>query len=73
MKPTRVLLADDHTLVRAGLRKLLESMPEVTVVGEADDGLALLTLAAELRIESAVGQGSRLRLRCPLNARGAPQ
>lgn len=49
MKPTRVLLADDHTLVRAGLRKLLESMPEVTVVGEADDGLALLTLAAQLQ------------------------
>ncbi len=49
MKPTRVLLADDHTLVRAGLRKLLESMPEVTVVGEADDGLALLVLAAQLQ------------------------
>jgi len=49
MNPTRVLLADDHTLVRAGLRKLLESMPEVTVVGEADDGLALLALAAELQ------------------------
>ena len=49
MKPTRVLLADDHTLVRAGLRKLLESMPEVKVVGEADDGLALLALAAELQ------------------------
>ncbi len=49
MNPTRVLLADDHTLVRAGLRKLLESMPQVTVVGEADDGLALLALAAQLR------------------------
>lgn len=51
MKPTRVLLADDHTLVRAGLRKLLESMPAVTVVGEADDGLALLVLAAQLQPE----------------------
>jgi DNA-binding NarL/FixJ family response regulator len=49
VKPTRVLLADDHTLVRAGLRKLLESMPEVTVVGEADDGLTLLALAAQLQ------------------------
>jgi DNA-binding NarL/FixJ family response regulator len=49
VNPTRVLLADDHTLVRAGLRKLLESMPQVTVVGEADDGLALLALAAQLR------------------------
>ena len=45
----RVLLADDHTLVRAGLRKLLESIPDLEVVGEASDGLALLTLTAELR------------------------
>jgi len=45
----RVLLADDHTLVRAGLRKLLESMPEIEVVGEAGDGLALLELAEQLQ------------------------
>ena len=49
MTRLRVLLADDHTLVRAGLRKLLESMPEVEVVGEADDGLALLQRAQELQ------------------------
>ena len=49
MKPVRLLLADDHTLVRAGLRKLLESMPDMQVVGEAGDGLELLTLAAELQ------------------------
>ncbi len=34
-----VILADDHVLVRAGLRKLLESMPRSSVVGEAYDGL----------------------------------
>lgn len=49
MKSVRVLLADDHTLVRAGLRKLLESIPDVEVVGEAADGLALLALAAQLQ------------------------
>ncbi len=49
MSCVRVLLADDHTLVRAGLRKLLESIPNVSVVGEAADGLALLTLAEQLR------------------------
>lgn len=40
----RVVLADDHVLVRAGLRKLLESLPDVEVVGEAADGRAALEL-----------------------------
>lgn len=46
---TRTLLADDHTLVRAGLRKLLEAMPEIEVIGEAADGLALLGMADQLQ------------------------
>jgi DNA-binding NarL/FixJ family response regulator len=37
-KGTRVLLADDHYLVRAGIRTLLEAVPGVTVVAEASDG-----------------------------------
>jgi DNA-binding NarL/FixJ family response regulator len=45
----RVLLADDHTLVRAGLRKLLESIPDMQVVGECGDGLELLALVEELQ------------------------
>lgn len=49
MMPVRVLLADDHTLVRAGLRKLLESIPQIQVVGEAADGLALLALAEQFQ------------------------
>ena len=49
MTPVRVLLADDHTLVRAGLRKLLESIDGMDVVGEAGDGLTLLDLAAKLQ------------------------
>ena len=49
MNRVRVMVADDHTLVRAGLIKLLESMPGITVVGEAGDGLALLKLAEELK------------------------
>jgi DNA-binding NarL/FixJ family response regulator len=43
------LLADDHTLVRAGLRKLLESIEDIEVVGEASDGLTLLSLAGQLQ------------------------
>lgn len=47
--PLRVILADDHTLVRAGLHKLLDSMVGVEVVGEVGDGQALLALAGQLQ------------------------
>src|SRR6185369_1924363 len=40
----RVLLADDHTLVRAGIRALLEKIPGVEVAGEAGDGREVLDL-----------------------------
>ncbi|MDP2367138.1 response regulator [Rhodoferax sp.] len=45
----RVLLADDHTLVRAGIRALLADMSEVEVVGEAADGEAALQWALRLQ------------------------
>ncbi|MDN5869772.1 MAG: response regulator transcription factor [Nitrococcus sp.] len=48
MNRIRVLLADDHTLVRAGLRSLLEQMPAVEVVGEASDGFEACRLARSL-------------------------
>ncbi len=48
MSPIRTLLADDHTLVRAGLRMLLEAIPEIEVVGEAHDGLAVIAMAEQL-------------------------
>ena len=38
MSKIRVLLADDHTLIRAGLRLVVEPQPDLTVVGEANDG-----------------------------------
>ncbi len=43
-KTIRVALADDHTLVRAGIRALLDKLPEVEVVGEAGDGREVLKL-----------------------------
>ena len=49
MKPIRVLLADDHTLVRAGIRGLLQGLAGVEVVGEAGDGQEALRLAESLR------------------------
>jgi DNA-binding NarL/FixJ family response regulator len=44
VKPIRVMLADDHTLVRAGIRALLEKLPGVEVVGEAGNGREVLNL-----------------------------
>ena len=44
IKLIHVILADDHTLVRAGIRALLEKLPGVKVVGEAGDGREVLNL-----------------------------
>jgi DNA-binding NarL/FixJ family response regulator len=46
---TRVLIADDQALVRAGFRKLLESAPDIEVVGEAADGREAVDQARRLR------------------------
>lgn len=49
MSRWRLLLADDHELFRAGLAGLLDSQPDLQVVGQASDGFEALTLARELR------------------------
>src|SRR5580704_5227878 len=46
MPPIRILLADDHTVMRGGLRLLLERQPNLEVVGEAADGRQAVDLAA---------------------------
>lgn len=51
---TRILLADDHALVRSGIRSLLTSMPDIEVVGEADDGNAAIEMTAQLRPDVVV-------------------
>jgi two-component system response regulator NreC len=45
MKPIRILLADDHTVVRKGLRLLLESQPDFQVIADAADGRETVALA----------------------------
>ncbi|MEV0128685.1 response regulator transcription factor [Dactylosporangium sp. NPDC050688] len=45
----RVLVADDQAMVRGGLRLILEDQPDITVVGEAADGITALELARRLR------------------------
>lgn len=47
LKSIRVILADDHTIVRAGIRAVLEKFPGVQVVGEANDGREVLDLVKE--------------------------
>lgn len=49
MTVIRVLLADDEPLVRSGLRAILESEPDLAVVGEADDGAAAISEARRTR------------------------
>ena len=46
--PIRVLIADDHTIFRAGLRKLLETQGDIVVIGEAADGRQAVALARAL-------------------------
>jgi len=48
MNPIRILLADDHGVVRKGLRFLLTQDPEIEIAGEAEDGREAVRLATEL-------------------------
>jgi len=49
MSPIRVVLADDHPVVRAGIRNLLEKVVDIEVVGEASTGLEALNLVDNVR------------------------
>ena len=54
MRKIRILLADDHTLIRRGLRLVIEQQPDLVVVGEAEDGRQAVALAASLKPDVAV-------------------
>ena len=54
MPPVRVLIADDHPLIRSGLRALLERDGEFQVAGEASDGYEAIELATRLKPEVAM-------------------
>jgi two-component system, NarL family, response regulator NreC len=49
MKKLRILLADDHTVMRTGLRVLLERQPNLEVVGETENGRQTVELSASLK------------------------
>jgi DNA-binding NarL/FixJ family response regulator len=51
---TRILLADDHTVVRGGLRMVLDAEPDLEVVAEASDGREAVEAAVENEVDLAV-------------------
>jgi len=76
LESVRVFLVDDHTLVRAGLERVLQSTPRIVVVGQAGDvegaleGIAA-TLPDVVIVDIALGRRSGLELLAALRARGA--
>jgi DNA-binding NarL/FixJ family response regulator len=52
--PTRILLADDHALVRRGLRMILDAEPDLTVVAEASDGTEAVAAATAGGVDLAI-------------------
>lgn len=54
MKPYRIVLADDHVLVREGIRNLIEKRTDFVVVGEADNGLLLLDLLKKVDTDMVI-------------------
>src|SRR5579864_3078026 len=53
-KKIRVLLAEDHTLVRQGFRRMLEDDPRIAVVGEASTGLSAIEQCGKLKPDVVV-------------------
>ena len=52
--PTRILLADDHALVRRGVRLILDKEPDLQVVAEASDGMGAIEAAGKVDVDLAV-------------------
>lgn len=52
--PARLLLADDHALVRRGVRLILDAEPDLTVVAEAADGAEAVELLREVEVDLVV-------------------
>jgi len=54
MEPYRIVLADDHMLFRQGMKKIIDELPEIQVVGAANDGLEAIDLVKELLPDLAI-------------------
>ena len=51
MTPVRLMIVDDHTLFREGLRAIFRTVPDIEIVGEAGDGNTAVQMALELKPE----------------------
>ena len=63
MSSLAVVLADDHVIVRQGLRKVIEAIPDLVVVGEADNGIDLLKLLRRIPCDLVLLDVAMPRLR----------
>jgi DNA-binding NarL/FixJ family response regulator len=54
MKPYSIVLADDHLLMREGIREIVKAAPGLTVIGEAGDGLELLKLLKKIQPDMVI-------------------
>jgi len=61
--PYRIILADDHTILRQGIKRMIEDKADLTVVGEASDGLELLSLLKILDTDLVIVDISMPKLR----------
>jgi len=61
--PYRIVLADDHTILRQGIKRMIEEKADLTVVGEASDGLELLSLLKILDTDLVILDISMPKLR----------
>jgi DNA-binding NarL/FixJ family response regulator len=52
--PITVLLADDQAMVRTGFRMIIDSQPDMTVIGEADNGRSAVDLAQRIRPDVSI-------------------
>ena len=68
----RVLIADDHTIVREGLRAVLGSEPDMEVVGEAATGREVVELATEVRPDAILMDIQMPSVRSVFNERSSP-
>lgn len=77
MSEIRVLLVDDHPIIRSGIRMLLERAPDIVVVGETDRGDSVLSLVERLKpdvvlLDMEIHGKSGVQVASDLQEAGAP-